>query len=326
MDEASKEPAAFRWWPLVAGALSGIALRLIYSGNPGGAFAPMAGAFVYLAPVVVSAVTVYIAEKKRRQTWAYYFWAPASANVLFVLGTMLILIEGLICAVIIMPFFAILGGVVGLIMGAFCRYTNWPKHAVYGVGVLPLLLGAFADQGTAPRYLGSIERSIVIEAPPDRIWRNLMEARDIKPEEVDRALLYRIGVPLPVSGVTRQTPDGLIRAVRMGKSVHFEQYSDDWLENRRVRWQYRFAKDSFPPGALDDHVVIGGHYFDLLDTTYSLSPLDGRGTELKITMTYRVSTDFNWYADPVARLLIGNFEKVILEFYRDRSISGQTPH
>jgi hypothetical protein len=225
--------------------------------------------------------------------------------------------------VVIAPLFAVLGGIAGLIMGAICRSTNWPKQAVYGIGVLPIMLGLVTDQGIAPRHIASIDRTIVIDAPPERIWQHLLNARDIKPGEVDRALLYRIGVPLPVSGVTRQTPDGLIRAVRMGKSVHFEQYSDDWLENRRVRWQYRFAKDSFPPGALDDHVVIGGHYFDLLDTTYSLSPLDGRGTELRITITYRVSTDFNWYADPVARLLIGNFEQVILEFYRDRSIATQ---
>lgn len=59
-----------------------------------------------------------------------------------------------------------------------------------------------------------------------------------------------------------------------------------------MHWTYRFYDDSFPAGALDDHVEIGGHYFDLLNTTYTLVP-QGDVTELKIRMQYRISTQFN---------------------------------
>ena len=42
-------------------------------------------------------------------------------------------------------------------------------------------------------------------------------------------------------------------------------------------------------------------------------------------MGYRVSTQFNWYVDPIARVLIGNFEEVIQDFYRQRSeVLGRT--
>ena len=108
----------------------------------------------------------------------------------------------------------------------------------------------------------------------------------------------------------------------MGKSVHFEQVVSESRENRYVRWTYRFSEDSFPPHALDDHVIIGGHYFDVLDTAYTLTPSGPESTELNIRMSYRVSTQFNWYADAVARFLIGNFEDVILEFYRRRAVQG----
>jgi hypothetical protein len=134
--------------------------------------------------------------------------------------------------------------------------------------------------------------------------------------------MYRIGVPLPLSGVTQKTPTGFVRQVSMGKSIHFEQVATEWQENRFVRWTYRFDKDSFPPRALDDHVTIGGHYFDLLDTAYTLQPIGPQTTELSITMRYRVSTQFNWYADGVARFLIGNFEEVILDFYRRRAVQA----
>ena len=123
---------------------------------------------------------------------------------------------------------------------------------------------------------------------------------------------------MPLAGITQQTPDGLVRKITMGKGVHFDQVVAESQENKYVRWTYRFYPDSFPPRALDDHVVIGGHYFDFKDTSYTLTPR-GNATELTIRMQYRVSTQFNWYADWVARLLLGNAEEVLLNFYRHRS-------
>lgn len=309
------------WWPLAIGALTGIVLRLIFVGKPGGAWSAMDGAFIYLAPVAVGAVTVYVAETRQRRAWSYYAWAPIVANSLFVLGTMAILIEGVICVIIILPLFSVLGAFGGLLMGAICRATRRPRGAVYSFAALPVLLGLLPVGGGEPPRIGAIERSIVVEASPEQVWRQLHDARDIRPEEVGHAWMYRIGVPPPMAGVTHKTPEGFVRKVTMGKSIHFDQVAAEWQENRYVRWTYRFAPDSFPPHALDDHVAIGGHYFDLLDTAYTLTPTGAGTTNLSVTMRYRVSTQFNWYADGVARVLIGNFEEVILDFYRRRAMA-----
>ncbi len=310
------------WWPLAIGALTGIVLRLIFSGQPGGAFTAMQGAFVYLAPVAVGAVTVYAAEARQRRTWAYYIWAPMLTNAFFVLGTMAILIEGLICAVIILPLFAVLGAFGGLVMGAICRISRRRRGAVYSLAALPVLLGFLPADESSYQRIGKIERTLVVEASPQQIWRHIHDARDIRPDEVGHAWMYRIGVPLPIAGVTERTPAGFVRKVSMGKSIHFDQVATDWQEDRHVRWIYRFEKDSFPPRALDDHVMIGGHYFDLLDTSYTLTPVSAQMTELRIAMHYRVSTQFNWYAEGVARLLIGNFADVILQFYGRRAVQA----
>ena len=32
-------------------------------------------------------------------------------------------------------------------------------------------------------------------------------------------------------------------------------------------------------------------------------------------MTYRVSKPFNWYASPIAEILVSNFEEAALRFY-----------
>lgn len=316
---AKKSLPFSRWWPPLAGMLFGVLLRLVYSGQPKFPFNAMDNSFVLLAPLAVGAVTVYLAEKSMRRSWGYYIVMPAFANLLFVAGTMLIMIEGLICAIIVIPLFAFLGAIGGLLMGLICRVTMWPRHAVYAFMAVPLIFGALPADDPVDRHIAVTQRTILIAAAPALIWHQLLDARDIKADEVGQAWMYRIGVPLPLSGITQQVPEGLVRKVAMGKSIHFEQVATEWNANRFVRWRYRFADDSFPPGALDDHVKIGGHYFDLIDTEYELTPRSAHATALTIRMHYRVSTQFNWYAKPVARLLIGNFEEVILGFYSRRS-------
>lgn len=307
-----------RRWPLLAGVVAGLALRLVFSGGPGQPYATMMASFIFLSPMLVGAVTVYVAELSERRTWLYYIGAPALASVLYVAGTLIILIEGWICALLILPMFALLGAVGGLIMGLTCRLTNSPRPTLYSFALLPLLLGSLETNVPIPERMGDIQRSIVIDAPAAVVWEQIENARDIRPEEVDRAWMYRIGVPLPEAGITQRTSRGLVRRITMGKGVHFDQVVVERQPERYVRWTYHFDKDSFPPAALDDHVKIGGRYFDMRDTSYALVP-EGNETRLTIRMHYRVSTQFNWYANPIATMLIGNFEDVILEFYRRRS-------
>jgi hypothetical protein len=65
-----------------------------------------------------------------RRSWFYYFKIGAAANVLFVLGTFLILIEGIICVIVAAPLFAFLGGIGGLATGAVFRSIRWPHRAM----------------------------------------------------------------------------------------------------------------------------------------------------------------------------------------------------
>lgn len=325
MHEPLSRQMPFAWfWPLLVGAAAAFVLRVAFSGLPGQRFSAMLGAFIYLVPAVCGAVTVYMAERTARRGWGYYLWAPWISTALFVLGTLLVYIEGLICAIVIVPMFAVMGSIGGLAMGLVCRVTNWPRPALYGFAVLPLALGAIEPQWPNPERISQTSRTLFIAAPAERVWHALHDARDIRPAELGDAWAWRIGVPMPVAGVTRQTPEGRVRQVQWQKNVHFEELVTEWQPARRVKWRYRFSPDSFPPGALDDHVVIGGHYFDLRDTAYTLVPRDG-GTELRIDVSWRVSTRFNWYADRVAQLLLGDFSEHILRFYKARSEAGTAP-
>jgi hypothetical protein len=305
------------WWPLIAGAATGLALRLVYSGAAGDAYNAMAFGFVVFAPIAVGAATAFTAERIRRRTLGYHIAASAAATALFVLGSLLALIEGMICAIIILPLFTALGMVGGVLMGLVCRFTNWPKQTLCCVLLLPLALGGVDRDLPLPDNVLEVERAVLIGAPPEVVWGELMNARDIRADELENAWLFRIGVPVPLDGRIVAGPQPA-RRVRMAKNVYFDELITESRENERVSWTYRFYPDSFPPYALDEHVAVGGLYFDVRDTSYTLARR-GDGTEVRMRIGFRVSTRFNWYANPVARYLIGNLIESNLGYYRRRS-------
>ena len=312
------------WWPVLAGALAGVVLRSgVFTGQPGQNYDAMDGAFIYLAPLLSGAVTVFVAELSERRSWGYYAITGMLGSLLFVAGTMIILIEGLICALLIAPMFMVLGIIGGLTMGAVCRLTTWAKQTLFGLAVLPVLLGAQPPL-QPPDHIETVTRTLTIAAPAHAIWESINDTRSVAQEQLDSTWIYAIGVPKPTSGISQATDTGRVRTVTLQQGARFEQEFLEWEPDRHARWRYRFTPESFPPGTLDEHVRIGGHYFDLLVGELDLQPR-GANTVVTLRVSYRVSTEFNWYAVPLARLLVGNLEESILDYYRGALVPRTQP-
>lgn len=313
------------WLPFVVGGAYGLLLRLIFSGDQASSLPDvMAGAFVYAVPFAVGAITVYLAERHARRSWKFYSFAPWLSVGLFVGGTGLTLIEGMICIVMALPLFLIIGSAGGLAMGLICRLRNRPLRTVQSISLLPLVM--VLGEGLIPAGDGitRLERSLYIAAPPSEVWSLILNPSDIRPEELDGGLAYRIGVPRPVQARTLEEGVGGLRRSTWARGVSFDERITAWQPNRYIAWTYEFHPDSFPPGTMDEHVVIGGEYFDLLDTTYQLTPEAG-GTRLQMRVSFRTSTKFNWYAEPLAKLMIGDTTEVLLGFYKQRAEAQAKP-
>ena len=97
----------------------------------------------------------------------------------------------------------------------------------------------------------------------------------------------------------------------------FRETVIDWVPHRRL--SFTIAVDSIPTKTLDQHVTVGGEYFDVLDGTYEIVPISAKEVELRLWSTHRLSTHFNGYAslwtDFVMRQIQGN----ILQVVRDRA-------
>ncbi|GAB3355227.1 SRPBCC family protein [Lysobacter tyrosinilyticus] len=306
------------------GALYGVLMRLAFglplfaaSGRSNAASEAMLWSFVCLVPFLIGTLTVYFSGGRQR-TLGYAFIAPWLPILAFVAGTALLLIEGSICIAMALPLFLGISSFGGVVMWAVLKLYRPSESAMSLLLVLPLLVGLWEREQPLPDHLQATDASVQIDARPEVIWGLINRAEAIQPAEMRDGLAYRIGVPYPQSANTVETAQGRVRKLRWDKDVRFDEPINAWQENRYIRWTYSFLPGTIPPDALDEHVVIGGKYFDLVDTSYRLTP-EGQGTRLDIHVTYRVSTNFNWYANVWGRLLVDDSARTILQFYKHRA-------
>lgn len=305
------------------GALYGLAMRLVF-GLPmfthevnHRAAGPMLWTFVVLVPVLIGVFTVH-AVRRRPPSLLFALFGPWVPTICFALGSGLALIEGSICIVMALPIFCVVSSVGGLLCWLTLKFFEIRDGAMNGLMLLPLLLAWPESQLPLDDALVRSEAAVHIAAPPEVVWGLINHATAIQPAEMSTGLAYRIGLPYPVEAITHESANGRVRKLRWAGGVAFDEPITAWDENRYIAWRYDFDAKSFPPGTLDEHVLIGGNYFDLVDTSYRLVPEDG-GTRLEIVVDYRVSTHFNWYATAAGRLLVDDASRTILRFYQRRA-------
>lgn len=273
--------------------------------------------FLFLVPFVIGALTVYLQPKEKRSV-SNAILRPWLPMFLFMVGSAVLLIEGSICIFMATPIFFAMSSIGGVLAWAILKTAKPSSGVVGSFLLLPLLGGVWERNMPIPDAILVSERTVHVHAAAPQIWQLINNATSIQPDEMRAGWAYRIGVPYPQEALTVTTAAGRVRKLRWDKGVHFDEPILDWQENRYIRWKYDFANNSIPAAALDEHVTLGGKYFDLLDTSYLLTP-DADGTVMQIRVSYRVSTNFNFYAAWWAGLLVDNSADTILAFYKRRA-------
>lgn len=319
----TQQQKQMKWWvPFLAGAAYGITMRIAFGMKHPELLASlasvMAAAFVIGVPIGIGAMTVHLAEKTGRRSVVFYITAPWGTTALATLGTAVGTLEGSICIALALPILLFNSSVGGLVYGLLCRKFIFPKATIHGVLVLPLALLLVEPYLPVPQEYISIKRSTVIGSTPESIWAEIINPQNIQVAEFSQGLAYKIGVPHPLDATLDKEEVGGIRKVRWDRGVHFLEEITAIEKNHHIGWRYHFSHDSFPPGSMDDHVQVGGRYFDLHHTSYTLTPM-AQNTALEIVITYRVSTSFNWYAEPIVSLLMRDTADTLLEFYKHRA-------
>jgi hypothetical protein len=296
------------------GALYGVSLRLLASLDLAG-FEVMTMSFTCFMPFAMGVISVYVAElKEPRRPWVWVLlpWLPVAAALA---TTMLALLEGLICVVIFAPLALVLssaGGVAGGVAGRMTRSRQAKNITVACVMVLPLFTAGWENQAFYELDLRRVENVIDIQAPPEVVWRNIERVRAISTNELPDSWTRKIGFPDPVEATLSHEGVGGVRNASFTGGVLFIETIDQWEPQRRLAFTIAARADQIPATTLDEHVRVGGPYFDVLRGEYRLEPLGNGATRLHLSSRHRVSTDFNWYAHLWTDAIMSDLQSRIL--------------
>jgi hypothetical protein len=274
--------------------------------------------FLVLVPAAMGFVTVFVMERGAPRRWAAWVFAPFVPVVLALVITMLLNIEGMICVAMLLPVALLAAAAGGVAGGLVARGRMRPGHEVLGVAlVLPLVLGVVESRAPSVRAVHEVRSAVSIRASPERVWAEIARVPAIAPEELPALWTHRIGFPRPVEATLSHEGPGAVRHATFEHGVAFLETVDTWEPGRRLAFGIR--AESVPPEALDEHVTIGGAYFDVLRGEYVLEPSVEGGTQLVLTSTHRLSTHFNPYAALWVDAVMSDIQRGILDVVRRRA-------
>jgi hypothetical protein len=317
MDAQSLKSYAWWYW-VTGGALYGVLVRLAFGALPGMFIGPMSLAFLLVTPFAVGAIAVYGGRQGEQSITALIF-RPWLAVLLMLLGCAVTLLEGSICIAMLTPLFLVCASLGGLAMGLVLKRARLKASALHAAILLPLIVPAGEAQLPLQERLLEVRQSVEVDAPASVVWQEIVDARGIRADELPPSLAHLIGVPKPVEGVNVMTPDGEVRYSKWERGVSFRGIVTGKKEHQWIEWRYAFDAHSFPQGSMDEHVAIGGRYFDLRDTAFRLDGLSGGRTRLEIVAHYRVTSSVNFYAVPASKILGYDFVSTLLGLYKLRS-------
>ncbi|HEV3049342.1 MAG TPA: hypothetical protein VGX50_03495 [Longimicrobium sp.] len=282
---------------------------------------PMTFTFIFLIPMAVG----YLAATGDRGEWRAReaVLLPFGAALMVLITVLAIGVEGLICVVMMLPVFLVMALVGGTLAWAVrkVRDRRLRASALLAVLMLPYAAGPVEQRIPQMQSRRVVENRIRIRADPAAVWRQIIRVPAIRPEEYRTTFIHRIGFPRPIEATLSHEGVGGVREASFERGVLFRETVTQWVPRRRL--SFTIAVDSIPTKTLDQHVTVGGEYFDVLDGTYEIVPIGPGETELRLWSTHRLSTHFNAYAalwtDFVMRQIQGN----ILEVVRARAEAAQ---
>jgi hypothetical protein len=186
------------------------------------------------------------------------------------------------------------------------------------VALLPFVIG-WTEPRVPQREIRSVESDVMIHASPHVIWHNIERVRPIAENELPRSWNRSIGFPRPIEATLSYEGVGGVRHATFAGNVLFIETIDTWEADRQLGFSIHADTGGIPPTTLDEHVTVGGPYFDVLYGEYTLEPSDGGNTRLRLVSRHRVSTDFNWYARLWTDGVMRDVQHSILHVIKNRS-------
>ncbi len=277
--------------------------------------------FVFFLPFIAGALTVFLSSKSKAASIPYRIFTPWITIFIFFLLTVALAMEGWVCWMMMLPFFLFIASLGGLYSGYIKTKISRlnEKLNISLLILLPFLLSPVEQMikfipGTYEAYT-----EIVINSSAEKIWSNVTRVGEIKQEQDKGKLTEFMGFPRPIKAELNFEGVGATREAIFSKGLVFHETVLSYEDKKKMVFTIKANPYDIPSTTMDEHIVIGGDFFDVLDGTYELEKLEGNKYRLHLYSHFILSTNFNFYASWWAKLIMKDIQNNILQVIKKRA-------
>jgi hypothetical protein len=275
--------------------------------------------YIFILPIILGAIPVLFSTKEQLNAYKSHLLLPWGITFTFFTLSFVAGLEGMICIVIIIGPFLLLGTLGAFIFRLARLKEEGNGTKLYVSLLLPLLILGIETKFKATDQIHTVVTSIEINANKAEIWKNIKNVKAIHPNEIEPHFVHLIGVPKPINGELDKEDIGGVRKITWEKGIKFEEKITKWDDEDGFEYDINVDPQSIPPKTLDEHVMIGGKYFDVIKGSYKIDSINSNRSKVTLTCTYRVTTNLNLYSKIWADFILDDFHQMILEVIKKRS-------
>ena len=274
--------------------------------------------FLFLVPLAIGLIVAYHYDEVTSSRRIVMLIMPFSAILGLIAITVILGYEGIICALMAIPVFAFMA-LVGAFIGVNVFYRRKDKLSISVLILLPFLVAPIENYFGLTEKVFTERTTILIHANETDVWENVTRVKAITKEENHLSLFQAMGFPRPIEAELDTVAVGGIRKAIFDRGLFFTETVTTVVPNRVLAFNIKADPNSIPPKALDEHVMVGGKYFDVLEGKYELEKVSDHEIKLHLTSGFRLSTHFNFYSGMWSKLIMRDIQKNILEIVKSRS-------
>lgn len=277
-------------------------------------------AFLLGIPAALGAITAHFtpgnAYSMRRLVWVP-FWVVMT----FLIAALLFHLEGVICVIIIFPLFLVMSTLGAVLYSNIADpLSDKPNKTlvVAAFALFPFIAAPLENHFSNPDDFRRVENTLLINAPAAVVWQHIIRVAPIPARDLGHSLIDDIGFPRPVEATLTREGVGGVRHATFERGVEFIETVDDWQPLKRLSFSIVPNTATIPPTTFDEHVIVGGKFFDVLRGTYELQPSGPGRTRLVLHSQQRLSTHLNWYAGLWTGYVMSEIQGRILTVLKQR--------
>lgn len=310
-----------RSWLIIFGsaAIYGLICRLLFAWQPlEGWLQIVSASFIYTMPFSLGALVCFLGYKLDDPCRFWACEAPLISILILLAGSVLIKLEALFCVLLAAPVVVPATLLGGWIMSLVLRRFDGGRMQLALWLLLPFAVSPVEQMWRAPDETRIMRDSVVIRASPAQIWDQIKSVPAIQPAELPWRWIYALGFPRPLAATLDHEGVGGKRHATFEREVSFHEVVTRWEPPRKLSFTIKADPDFLPRNAFDEHIIVGGRFYDVLDGTYEIEVLSDGTCVLHLWSTHRLSTSFNSYAGWWSERVMHQIQGSILHVIRAR--------